>query len=222
MRKAKLPAALEAIPVASGTYECARGSRLGDGSVEARISPACTGGKVVQKGIAARVFEWANTLTAKGYKLNTAAYPARPTAAAGFSDFGRPMVVRHPDGSAVVASDAVMKQINSDGTVGAAKTDCDQNVTAGCEKLSKYDNHFAMDLEGYKSVPDLLWEAGQVFGIGAPRELGLYPESAALIAARDVGSLRRKTRAREEPVQRVTAALHELRRCNRPAVVAQN
>src|SRR4029077_8006452 len=36
----------------------------------------CAGGKVVQKGIAARVLEYANQLTASGYKLDEAGYPA--------------------------------------------------------------------------------------------------------------------------------------------------
>lgn len=136
---------------------------------------ACTGGKIVQKGIAARVVEWANTLTAKAYKLNTTVFPARPGFVAGHNDFGRPMVVRHPDGTPVIVSDPAMKQITPEGGVGTPKPDCDQNVAPTCDPLSKYDNRWAVELDSYKSVPDFLWEVGQVFGIGHLHQLGLYP-----------------------------------------------
>jgi hypothetical protein len=56
---------------------------------------ACKGGKVVEKGIAARVLEYANELTANGYKLDEATYPASSGGPAGFNLYGRAMVL-HP------------------------------------------------------------------------------------------------------------------------------
>ena len=79
----------------------------------------CAGGKVVQKGIAARVLEYANQLTAGGYKLDLVNFPATAGRPAGFNAFGRAMVVRQPSGMAVVAQDPAIRDITPGRRVGA-------------------------------------------------------------------------------------------------------
>jgi hypothetical protein len=136
---------------------------------------ACAGGQVVQKGVAARVLEYANMLTANGYKLDTVNFPATATSPAGFNAFGRAMVVRQPGGGvAVVKRDPAISDITPEGTL-QATADCDQNVTPGCTPLTVDQNHWAHDLAAYKSVPDYLWQAELVYGwFNAPSERGVY------------------------------------------------
>src|SRR5215467_7014449 len=82
----------------------------------------CAGGQLVQKGIAARVLEYANQLTARGYKLDTVNFPASagtPGVPAGFNAFGRAMVVRHPSGAPVVQVDPAIRDVTTAGTLQA-------------------------------------------------------------------------------------------------------
>ncbi len=130
----------------------------------------CAGGKVVQKGIAARVVEYANELTAKAYLLDTASYPATATHPAGFNDKGRAMVLRQPDGSPIVVADPAIRKLPS----GVLVT-CDLNVDPTCAPLKETDNHYAHALVGYTAVPAYLWETGMVFGFfGPPGVRGEY------------------------------------------------
>jgi hypothetical protein len=142
---------------------------------------SCTGGKIVQKGIAARVLEWANFLTGKGFMLDPTKvldgqacdgggaggpYPA------GYTKFGRPCVKRQPSGDPIVTPDPAITTI-----MGSQLKACDQNdpLTPNCTPLTVNDNHWAYVLRSYKSVPDYLWESLVAFGWGDPHELGLYP-----------------------------------------------
>jgi hypothetical protein len=158
-------------PISGDTYyartfdtECL----FGDGT------SSCAGGQVVQKGIAARVLEYANMLTANGYKLDTVNYPATATSPAGFNAYGRAMVVRHPSGLPVVKQDPAIRDVTPDGQL-VPTADCDQNVTPTCTPLTTDQNHWAHDLVSYKSVPDYLWQAELVYGwFGAPGQLGVF------------------------------------------------
>jgi len=143
----------------------------------------CTasGGKWVQKGIAARVLEFANALTAGGYQLDLTYKPGNldPNLdsgqyPAGFNKYGRAMWMAHPDGNAIVIPDAAIKDISDDGQLIVEVEPCDQNVDASCEQLSVYKNHHAYELQSYKSIPDYLQEVMVTFGLGSPNELGLY------------------------------------------------
>jgi hypothetical protein len=134
----------------------------------------CANGKMVEKGIAARVLEWANYLTSKAYKLDTVNYPASPGKPAGFNQFGQAMIVRHPDGTPVVAVDPAQRTITPAGLIGPPKTECDRNINQTCTPLTMLDNRYAMDLEAYKSVVDFLWEMVIRFRLGSPHELGFY------------------------------------------------
>jgi hypothetical protein len=136
---------------------------------------ACTGGKMVQKGIAARVLEWANELTSKGFKLDTVTYPATANYPAGHNQYGRSMVLRQPSGDPIVVSDPALCALALGGTQCWVPADCDQNTNPTCTALKVGDNHYAYLLKAYKSVPDYLWESLVAFGWGDPHELGLYP-----------------------------------------------
>jgi hypothetical protein len=137
-------------------------------------SNACAGGKTVQKGIAARVLEYANQLTAAGYKLDVANYPAAGGRPAGFNAYGRAMVAHQPDGSPIVKADPAIRDVTSTGGL-ATITDCDQNVTPTCKPLTVDQNHSAVELQAYKSVPDFLWETESVYGwINASGERGVF------------------------------------------------
>jgi hypothetical protein len=134
-----------------------------------------SGGKWVQKGIAARVLEYANMLTSKGYQLDETTYPAAGDYPAGFNQYGRAMFMRHPDGNAIVVPDPAVKSINAQGNI-VATVPCDQNTSPSCTQLTIDKNHNAFELKSYKSVPSYLWESGITLGLwGDPHEIGLYP-----------------------------------------------
>jgi hypothetical protein len=130
----------------------------------------CAGGKMVEKGIAARVLEYANELTAKGYVLDEANYPAADGYPAGYNEFHRPVVRRQPDGTPMVKADPAIKTLN-----GAALHDCDQSAEPTCTPLGVTDNHYAYELQSYKSVPDFLWLAADTWGLlGDPSKRGTF------------------------------------------------
>jgi hypothetical protein len=134
----------------------------------------CAGGKIVQKGIAARVLEYANQLTAKGYKVDVAGFPTAGGNPAGFNAFGRAMVLHHPSGLPIVAVDPAIRNITPEGNLAPIPA-CDQNVDPGCTPLSTTQNHWAHELVGYKSVPDYLWQAELVYGwFGPPDPRGTF------------------------------------------------
>jgi hypothetical protein len=134
----------------------------------------CAGGKIVHKGIAARVLEYANQLTARGYKLDVAGFPGSGGNAPGFNAFGRAMVLRHPSGLPIVAADPAIRNVTPDGTLAPIPA-CDQNLEPGCTPLSTNQNHWAHELVGYKSVPDYLWQAELVYGwFGPPDPRGTF------------------------------------------------
>src|SRR5262249_241092 len=107
-----------------------------------------------------------------------------------------------PDGTPVIVSDPaihVIKPGNNNpfgGTKGALTCDlgmpidCDPAITNaadpmfcdaskvhpdGCKPLTKYDNHWAIDAEAYKEIPDYLWEVVIRYNLGTPDQLGVYP-----------------------------------------------
>jgi hypothetical protein len=135
---------------------------------------ACAGGKLVQKGIAARVLDYANELTAKAYELDVDGYPETDAHPSGFNEFGRAMVRRHPSGLAIIKSDPAVKRITGLGMLQVLPP-CDQNTDPECTPLTVDQNHFAFELESYRSVPEFLWQAGTVYGLfGPPSERGIY------------------------------------------------
>ena len=128
----------------------------------------CQGGKLVEKGIAARVLEYANELTSRGYKLDVASHPATANSPAGFNTYGRAMVLRHPDGSPIVLADPAIRNLSPAGDTLTPIPDCDQNLDAGCVQVLINQNHYAHDLRAYKTVPDYLYQAGLTYGLFDP------------------------------------------------------
>jgi hypothetical protein len=161
-----------------------------------------TGGKWVEKGIAARVLEWANFLTSNGY----AADPAYASTG-GFNAYGRFMVKRMADGTPLVRFDPTMQAFNGTGVGGPAPATCDTDtgvaedcdgtvldyqakgtgatgtfcgVTSyralGCKApLTLTSNRYAVALAAYKSVPDYLWEVMLTYKLTDSKQLGLSP-----------------------------------------------
>jgi hypothetical protein len=140
----------------------------------------CDGGKLVEKGIAARVLEYANQLVAQGYVLDTANYPANDGSdgstphPAGYMPFGRAVVLHQPDGTPMVALDPAIRAVNAEGAL-VPNQACDQNQDPSCTPLAVTDNHWAYELQSYKSVPDFLNLAGDTYGLPADlTKLGTY------------------------------------------------
>ncbi len=158
---------------------------------------SCTasGGQWVQKGIAARVLEYSNFLTSKGY-LADPAYAATN----GFNDKGRFMFKKQPDGTPIVVGDPALQVITASGGVGASSKTCDLNVAplascttdtqcansghgsvcdggacTACTPISVESNHWSSQLAAYKEDPDYLWEVVNAYGLGTPDELGVFP-----------------------------------------------
>jgi hypothetical protein len=53
--------------------------------------------------------------------------------------------------------------------------DCDLNQDPTCTPLTVGQNHWAYQLQSYKSVPDYLWQAEQVYGwFDPPATRGTY------------------------------------------------
>jgi hypothetical protein len=135
---------------------------------------ACAGGQLVQKGIAARVLEYANELTSRGYALDEAGFPETDLQPAGFNEFGRAMVARHPSGLAIVKSDPAIRRITGLGMLQVVPP-CDQNTDPECTPLTVDQNRYAHELEAYRSVADFLWQAGSAYGLfGPPGTRGIY------------------------------------------------
>ncbi|KYF97193.1 hypothetical protein BE20_39495 [Sorangium cellulosum] len=142
-----------------------------------------SGGKWVQKGIAARVLEYANDLTSKGYQLDPSyevAVPGDPAYAAdygpGFNKYGRAMVMHHPDGAAIIVQDPAVKDLNANSGQLEAVKPCDQNINPNCTQLTIYKNHYAYELKSYKSVPDYMLQMMVQLGVADPDQLGVYPD----------------------------------------------
>jgi hypothetical protein len=142
---------------------------------------AASNGKWAQKGIAARVLQYANDLTSRGYQLDPSYTPGNPDPALdsgehpqGFNRYGRAMVRSHPNGNAIIVPDPAIKDLSPDGSTIVDITPCDQNVDPSCTPLTLYKNHYAYELSSYKSVPDYLREVRLRFKLGDPHELGVH------------------------------------------------
>jgi hypothetical protein len=151
------------------------------GTGRSKASCTASGGKWVQKGIAARVLEYANFLTSKGYQLDTSHVPTAGDPAfvsgygPGFNGHGRAMVMHHPDGNAIIVPDQAIKDVSPRGTLEDVAP-CDQNLSPTCAQLTIFKNHYAYELRNYKSVPDYMLQVMQVFGLAWPDQLGIYPD----------------------------------------------
>lgn len=175
------------------------------------------GGHWVEKGIAARVLEYANWLTSQAYACDpsytAAGYECQttdandPDAGYGFDPAdGSFHAARMKDGTPVVRFDPTLSPFDTTGNLAAPKPTCNPDITAddcdpantdplstvtgsasycgvnklhgkGCSTtpLTKWDNHFAVQLDAYKEVPDYLWEVVMRYNLGTPDQLGVFP-----------------------------------------------
>jgi hypothetical protein len=112
--------------------------------------------KTVQKGIAARVLEWANTLMVNAY--DTTAGPDLD--GDNQPDWYKPVI---KNGKPVVKYDPTKNN-------GSQPNNCNFSDNSGCKCE---DNYFCEELARYNSIPAYLWEAGFVF-YGSPSKKGIY------------------------------------------------
>jgi hypothetical protein len=154
------------------------------------------GASWVQKGIAARVLEYANYLISMGYSCDPAYANPPAGIAPGFDANGMFHVARMNDGTPVVRYDPYL--INAqNGSAAPAQcdldvpVDCDPTITTltdpnycgvtklhanGCTApLDAGDNHYSAQVAPYKSVPDYLWQVMSQYGLATPAQLGKYP-----------------------------------------------
>jgi hypothetical protein len=149
------------------------------GGSNATNRPTCEAGsgKWVQKGIGARVLEYANFLTKNGYALDQA--QKNTEYGIGFNAYGRAVALRFVDGTSVIKPDPAIKDLNATGTGFVDVQPCNPDPTSGvpingCKPLTTYKNHWAYQLTNYKTVPDYLHEFGQLFFANG-HVLGQYP-----------------------------------------------
>jgi len=157
-------------------------------------------GHWVQKGIAARVLEYANYLTSLGYAADPTNLATNPTLG-GFNTYARFVFATQQDGTPVVRFDPTLSAITTGGqeAPGPGTCDTDPGIPVDCNSaapattdpmycgvtklhaqgcttpLAATDNRWAVQLAAYKVVPDYLWEVVIRYGMGTPDQLGVFP-----------------------------------------------
>ena len=114
-------------------------------------------GKTVQKGIAARVLEYANTLLAEAYETEGVDYDGD-----GVYDWYSPL--RHEDGTPIVRYRADMESVDDEET-------CNETTNEGC---TCKDSRPCRSLTDYMSVPAFLRQAIHAYNMGGPYIQGIF------------------------------------------------
>jgi hypothetical protein len=123
-------------------------------------------GKRVQKGIAARVLEYANELMAASYVVT----PGPVTNASGQPLWWIPTI--SADGRPIVKFDPTLRTINANGTVGApGRPGCNATDNSQCTCLS---NRACTKLARYTELPYFIREAYRAYGLAHPSMKGIY------------------------------------------------
>jgi hypothetical protein len=133
-------------------------------------------GKTVQKGIAARVLEFANQLVKASYKVYKPGdtLPDGVELAPDIDNDGEPdwpTVVRHPNGEPVRI--AAASRIQPDG-FGTSIPQCDQNEDATCEQVRCDANRRCVELTYYTEVIFFLRQALAAYGLDNLSKKGIY------------------------------------------------
>lgn len=121
-------------------------------------------GKIVQKGISARVLEYANELLAKAYEVD-----AVDINADGIADWYEPVL--GSDGLPTVKYDPTIRQVTEDGLIATGREGCNVNDNSDCTCT---ENRACVALRNYTQVPFFLREAIDAYGLGDPRMKGIY------------------------------------------------
>lgn len=121
-------------------------------------------GKEVQKGIAARVLEYANELLEKAYEVTPV-----DSDGDGQADWYEP--VYGPNGMPLVKFDPGMRWVLPDGNFGPPPADCNETDNSGCTCEA---NRYCVELRNYTEVPFFLREVVNFYWLGYPRMKGIY------------------------------------------------
>ncbi len=125
----------------------------------------------LEKGIAARMLQYANQLVTAGYKVETDPSKVAPDLNNdGTPDW--PTVVRHPDGNPVVVAD--MSTITPDGYYGPAVPQCDQNTNPACVQVTCDQSRACMKLQRYVETIFFLRQAISAYGLENVQAKGVY------------------------------------------------
>lgn len=121
-------------------------------------------GKRVQRGISARILEWANELLAKGYDTT----PGPDLDGDGSPDWVKPVFTA---GKARVKFDPTIKWINEAGQVVNSRPGCSATDNSQCTCTS---NKSCVELEKYEEMPFFVRQAMRDYGLADPSMRGIY------------------------------------------------
>jgi hypothetical protein len=121
-------------------------------------------GKRVQKGIAARMLQWANELLARAYVTD----PGPDRDNDGAPDWVVPRVV---NGNVQVKFDPAIQTINATGGLDQGRPGCDANDSSQCTCSS---NKACLELSRYQEVPFFMRQAMRDYGVADPSMRGLH------------------------------------------------
>ncbi len=121
-------------------------------------------GKSVQRGISARMLEYANELVVKAYE--TDAGPDRD--GDGKPDWNTP---RLSGGRAIVKYDPTIQSINPNGSLGTGRVGCNsvENVSCTCSS-----NRACVELQKFSELPFFMRQAMRDYGLADPTMKGIY------------------------------------------------
>ena len=122
-------------------------------------------GKTVQRGVAARMLEYANELVAAAYVTD----PGPDLDGDGTPDWTRPRMV---GGKAVVKFDPTLDAINPiTGGVNTGRPGCDATDSSSCTCSS---NRACLQLQKYSELPFFMRQAMRDYGLASPSMKGVY------------------------------------------------
>jgi hypothetical protein len=121
-------------------------------------------GKTVQRGIAARIVEWANELLEKAYVTDG----GPDLDGDGTPDWRVPRLV---NGQVQVKFDPSIQTINAMGGVVAGRPGCDASDSSQCTCSS---NKACLELSRYQEVPFFMRQAMRDYGLADPTMRGLH------------------------------------------------
>jgi hypothetical protein len=120
-------------------------------------------GKTVQKGISARILEWANVLLAQAY-----VHTDVDTDGDGVTDWYVPTLV---NGQPVVKYDSSVTTITANGGTSNGRTGCNSTDNSQCTCSS---NKACIALSKYEEVPFFMRQAMRDYGLAFPSMKGIY------------------------------------------------
>jgi hypothetical protein len=121
-------------------------------------------GRTVQKGISARMLEYANELVAQAYETT----PGPDLDGDLLPDWAVP---RFTGGRAVVKYDSTIQSINATGGLASGRPGCDATDNSTCTCAS---NRACLLLEKYTELPFFMRQAMKDYGLAAPSMKGIY------------------------------------------------